>query len=102
MAREARGGGRGPLRPKLPWLVLAATLVASPPAFGDDPPDHRQIQVRLFKLRHQTSDDVFGAIKHLGSGRPGTKIEETSAFESISVRDYPRNVTAIANAIAMR
>ncbi|MDX2019435.1 MAG: hypothetical protein SF187_04285 [Deltaproteobacteria bacterium] len=57
------------------------------------------MQARLFRLKYQVSDDVIKAVRPLASGAKGSKIADTSAFESISIFDYPANVAAVADAI---
>lgn|GEM_PF-2892980 len=78
----------------LPTLVLLGLVGATSSAQAEP-----TMQARLFRLKYQISDDVINAIRPLSSGAKGSKVADTSAFESISIFDYPANVSAVADAI---
>lgn len=81
-------------------LSLCGVLVALAfSSFAGPAQAQKGLQVRLFKLKHRTSNDIIRAVRGLGSGSEGSRVDEASATETITVRDLPGNVAAIAKAI---
>ncbi len=86
---------RGCKRLRISLLTCLLLLIGLPSTAVAEP----AMTAKLFRLKHQTSNDVVKPLQALRSGAKGSKLDETSAFESISVFDYPANVNAIADAI---
>jgi type II secretory pathway component GspD/PulD (secretin) len=54
---------------------------------------------RIFKLEHQSSETVAKALKHLTSNDRESKLEYSERLDTITVRDRPNHLAAIAQAI---
>ncbi|MDZ4695754.1 MAG: hypothetical protein SGI86_11450 [Deltaproteobacteria bacterium] len=91
------------LRRILVCVVLAISIGNLVPvvAYAAPPIVAPAMTAKLFRLKHQSSNDVIKPLRALASGAKGSKLDETSAFESIAIFDYPANVSAVADAIRL-
>lgn len=71
------------------------------PAYADDHKDVAPgLVTRMFRLKHESSNAMHKIVRGLASGVRGSRVEEASAFEAITVRDTPAALATMARAIA--
>jgi hypothetical protein len=59
----------------------------------------RKFQNRVFEIKHRDPTQLAGALSALGSGFRGAALTANHEFKTISVRDFPENITVIEEAI---
>lgn len=57
------------------------------------------LTVRLFNVKHRSPSSLANSLSVLGSGAPGTRLSFNQELRTISVRDFPENITAIEAAL---
>jgi hypothetical protein len=101
-------------RRQLAALALAACLaaLAGPAQAGGDherdnkeprdedrPTEKMGLKSRVFEIKHRTCDELMRVLRPLASGIKGTSLVDGGEFHTITVRDFPENVSAIDDAI---
>src|SRR5262245_7777153 len=61
--------------------------------------DPLKFKVRLFEIRHRNPESLRVALRALGSGTPGADMEANQQLRTLTVRDFPENITAIEEAL---
>ncbi len=54
---------------------------------------------RVFELKHQNAVDLVQALRPLSSGAPGAMFQPSELLNTITVRDFPESLNAIAQAL---
>ncbi len=97
------------------FLALAAAILLAPAALAqtqktppqaapsaeqeDDYVATRKFQNRVFEIKHRDPNQLSGVLMALGSGFKGSALSSNLGFKTISVRDFPENITVIEEAI---
>ena len=92
---------------KISYLILATLFFLSIPGFAfaqtaagqnsvekvvQEPP---KFKVKLFEVKHRNPESLRNALRALGSGVGGSEIEANTTLRTLTVRDYPENISAI-------
>ncbi len=94
--RSLRGcGGFAAVRAVVLLTGLAAPLHA---AETDERP-MPGMKARVFQLKHRDADDVVDALRPLVSDARGAMLRDSDELNTISARDFPENLAALAEAI---
>jgi hypothetical protein len=59
----------------------------------------RELRGRVFRIQHRDCESLLGAIKPLGSASKYASIISSERFNTITVRDFPENISTIEEAI---
>ncbi|MBC7932334.1 MAG: hypothetical protein H7Z38_17395 [Rubrivivax sp.] len=95
------------------FLALAAAILLAPAALAqtqktqaahageqeDSYVTHQKFQNRVFEIKHRDPNQLVGVLLALGSGFKGAAVTSNFGFKTISVRDFPENITVIEEAI---
>ncbi|HYH85984.1 MAG TPA: hypothetical protein VEX60_11070 [Pyrinomonadaceae bacterium] len=95
------------------FLALAAAILLAPAALAqtqkaqaapaaeqeDNFVTTRRFQNRVFEIKHRDPNQLVGVLLALGSGFKGAVVSSNFGFKTISVRDFPENITVIEDAI---
>jgi hypothetical protein len=54
---------------------------------------------RVFELKHQNAVDLVQALRPLSSGAPGAMFQPSELLNTITVRDFPESLNAVAQAL---
>lgn len=89
-------------------LALAANPTAisaqeSKPAAAVAPPDnyvnHTSFKNRILEVSHRDPESLLSVLKLLTSGHKGAGISADRTFRTLTVRDFPKNITAVEEAL---
>ncbi len=90
-------------------LVVAALLCASPSVRAQDTssaaqreegqPINKNFRSRVFVLKHREPENVMNALRPLMSGAAGATSTVSRELRTITLRDFPENITLIERAI---
>lgn len=85
-------------------IVLLVVAVSTSARAGDRPEDRPSeripgLKARVFELKNRAPDEVLRVVRGLGSGVKGTSISDSGEFKTITVRDFPENISAIEDAL---
>ncbi len=61
--------------------------------------DHKEFKGRIFEVKHREPRLLASLVSSLGSGFKGAVIRSNEEFRTITVRDFPDNITAIEEAL---
>ncbi|HEY7914304.1 MAG TPA: hypothetical protein VIG62_20500 [Blastocatellia bacterium] len=61
--------------------------------------DHKEFKGRIFEIKHREPRLLANLVSSLGSGFKGAVIQSNDEFRTITVRDFPENITAIEEAL---
>jgi Bacterial type II/III secretion system short domain len=61
--------------------------------------DAPKFSVRLFEIKYQSPNNLREALNALGSGAPGSTMTPNNQLRTLTVRDFPENITAIEEAL---
>jgi hypothetical protein len=96
------------------FLALAAAILLAPAALAqtqktqaapaaaeqeDNYVTTHKFQNRVFEIKHRDPNQLVGVLLALGSGFKGAAVSSNFGFKTISVRDFPENITVIEEAI---
>ena len=95
---------------RLSLALLALLLLATPalaqgagaqasPAAEDRYVSQKGFGNRIFEVRHRDPQSVARVLGGLGSGFRGAVVSPNQEFRTITVRDFPENIAAIAEAL---
>ncbi|HKB78335.1 MAG TPA: hypothetical protein VKH35_01340 [Thermoanaerobaculia bacterium] len=81
-------------------LVLTATLaLAQEEKKPEDTVTTREFKTKIFEIHNRSSRDIYAAIRMLGSGFKGSAYDYNQEMHTITVRDFPENITTVEQAI---
>jgi type II secretory pathway component GspD/PulD (secretin) len=86
-------------------LLLAPAARAQKPSAQTAPEQEdnyvtaRKFQSRIFEVKNRDPQHLVGVLMALGSGFKGTMVTSNQDFKTITVRDFPENITLIEEAI---
>jgi len=80
------------------WPLAAQTAKPTPGA-ADDFISEKGFRSGVFEIHHRDPGDLASVLRPLGSGFRGATISSNRELRTISVRDFPENVTSIEAAI---
>jgi hypothetical protein len=69
------------------------------PRDEDRPTEKMGLKSRVFEIKHRTCDELMRVLRPLASGIKGTSLVDGGEFHTITVRDFPENISAIDDAI---
>lgn len=76
----------------------AAVNAASPTA-EPERVVNKDLKTQIFEVKHRDPDALARVLRGLSSFEKGTQINSDRSFKTITVRDYPENVTVIERAL---
>jgi hypothetical protein len=88
-------------------LVFSFTSLASaqeastpqPTPVPDNYVNHTSFKNRVFEVKNRDPDTLIAVLRLLTSGFKGAQISANRAFKTITVRDFPDNITSIEEAL---
>jgi type II secretory pathway component GspD/PulD (secretin) len=91
----------------LATLLLATTALAQGNAQSTQPAPEAEDRFvtqkgfnnRIFEVRHRDPSNLAVVLRTLGSGFRGAAVTSNNEFRTISVRDFPENITAMEEAL---
>jgi hypothetical protein len=89
----------------VPWALAqqpAATPTPAPQATPVRTPDYVDFtgfKGKVFDVKHRDPRSLAGALMSLGSGFKGAEIRFSDEFRTITVRDFPENISAVEEAL---
>jgi len=96
---------------KITHLIFATLFFLSIPGFAlaqtaavqntvekavQEPP---KFKVKFFEIKHRNPDSLRLALSALGSGSRGSEMSANNQLRTLTVRDFPENITAIEEAL---
>ena len=84
------------------FTSLASAQEASAPQpapQADNYVSHTQFKNRVFEVKNRDPDSLVSAIRLLMSGHKGAQMSANRVFKTITVRDFPENLTSIEEAL---
>lgn len=76
-----------------------ASTAPQPTPQPDNYVNHTSFKNRVFDVKHRDPDALVSAIRLLMSGYKGAQMSANRAFNTITVRDFPDNLTSIEEAL---
>jgi hypothetical protein len=61
--------------------------------------DHKEFKGRIFEIKHREPRLLANLVANLSSGFKGAVVQSNDEFRTITVRDFPENITAIEEAL---
>jgi hypothetical protein len=61
--------------------------------------DHKDFKGRIFEIKHREPRLLANLVANLSSGFKGSVVQSNDEFRTITVRDFPENITAIEEAL---
>ena len=65
----------------------------------EQPQSGTRFSSKIFEVHNRDPRDIYGAIRMLGSGVPGSDLSFNEPTHTITVRDFPENIATIEEAI---
>jgi type II/III secretion system protein len=62
-------------------------------------PQPAKLAVKLFEIKYRNPGSLANSLQSLGSGAPNTKIYPNDDLKTLTVRDFPENISAIEEAL---
>jgi hypothetical protein len=62
-------------------------------------PQPTKLAVKLFEIKYRNPASLANSLQSLGSGAPNTKIYPNDDLKTLTVRDFPENISAIEEAL---
>ncbi|HZH30558.1 MAG TPA: hypothetical protein VEY11_07320 [Pyrinomonadaceae bacterium] len=69
------------------------------PATPDNTVTHTNFRNRVFEVKHREPDSLLSVLRLLTSGHRGAQISANRPFKTITVRDFPENITSVEEAL---
>lgn len=70
-----------------------------PSAPQDSSINHTSFKNRVFEVKHRDPDALLPVLRLLTSGHKGAGVSANRAFKTITVRDFPENITSVEEAL---
>jgi hypothetical protein len=89
-------------------LAAALTLLLAPTAFAQNAPGaegepryvtQKGFGNRVFEIKHRKPANLAQVLRTLGSGFVGAAVTHNNEFRTITVRDFPENISAMEEAL---
>ncbi|MGA9769718.1 MAG: secretin N-terminal domain-containing protein [Blastocatellia bacterium] len=71
----------------------------APTARGNDYVEEKGFKTKVIELKYRDPEAIQMAIRALGSGFKGAKMDTNSEFKTLTVRDFPENIASIEEAV---
>ena len=71
----------------------------APSAKGPDYVEEKGFKTKIIELKYREPETIQMAIRALGSGFKGARMDTNSEFKALTVRDFPENIAAIEEAV---
>src|SRR5689334_3323667 len=91
--------------------ALVLTLILTPASFAqqagagtaqksdDDFVTEKGFKSKVFEIKYRDPESLVKVLRQLGSGFKGASISANSEFKTLTVRDFPENLTTIEEAL---
>lgn len=76
-----------------------AAVSATTPTAEPERVINKDLKTQIFEVKHRDPDALARVLRGLSSFEKGTQINSDRSFKTITVRDYPENVTVIERAL---
>lgn len=76
-----------------------AAVAAATPTPEPERVVNKDLKTQIFEVKHRDPDALARVLRGLSSFEKGTQINSDRSFKTITVRDYPENVTVIERAL---
>lgn len=76
-----------------------ATVATTSPTPEPERVVNKDLKTQIFEVKHRDPDALARVLRGLSSFEKGTQINSDRSFKTITVRDYPENVTVIERAL---
>ena len=84
-------------------IVITPSLAQSAPAAQTRPEDNyvteKGFKSKIFELKYRDAESVAKVLRQLGSGFKGASISPNSEFKTLTVRDFPENLSTMEEAL---
>ncbi|HEY0098529.1 MAG TPA: hypothetical protein VGB76_06210 [Pyrinomonadaceae bacterium] len=88
-------------------LAFSFTSIAAAQDGGNTQPapqtdnsiSHTSFKNRVFEVKHRDPDTLLPVLRLLTSGHKGSGVSANRAFKTITVRDFPENITSVEEAL---
>ena len=84
-------------------IVITPSLAQSTPSAQTRPEDNyvteKGFKSKIFEVKYRDAESVAKVIRQLGSGFKGASISANSEFKTLTVRDFPENLSTMEEAL---
>ncbi len=100
------------MKPKaILWLIIPALLALSVTAAAQANNEQKKpeqaapvvpaagLKTKMLEVKNRDASELRGVLRGMLSGAPGTSLNSSDEFKSLTVRDYPENIAMIEEAL---